>query len=101
MPTKTELNEWLDERSERFIAMSDAIWREPQVALKETAACALQIADLRAEGFRIEENVGGMPTAFVAEWGSGGPIIGFLNRNPGEIYMVSSVRYVGFIGALV
>ncbi len=24
-----------------------------------------------------------------------------LNRNPGEIYMVSSVRYVGFIGALV
>jgi len=80
MPTKNDLNEWLDERSERFIAMSDAIWREPQVALKETAACTLQIADLRAEGFRIQEHVGGMPTAFVAEWGSGGPIIGFLGE---------------------
>ncbi len=80
MPSKSELNEWLDERSERFIGMADAIWREPQVALRETAACALQIADLRAEGFRIRENVGGLPTAFVAEWGAGGPIIGFLGE---------------------
>ena len=80
MPTRNELGEWLDERSERFIGMSDAIWREPQVALRESAACALQIADLRAEGFRIQENVGGLPTAFVAEWGNGGPIIGFLGE---------------------
>jgi aminobenzoyl-glutamate utilization protein B len=80
MPTRNELGEWLDERSERFVGMSDAIWREPQVALRESAACALQIADLRAEGFRIQENVGGLPTAFVAEWGKGGPIIGFLGE---------------------
>src|SRR3712207_9560805 len=39
MPGKSELNEWLDERSERFVTMSDAIWREPQVALRESAAC--------------------------------------------------------------
>jgi aminobenzoyl-glutamate utilization protein B len=80
MPTKPDLSDWLDERSERFVAMSDTIWREPQVALRESAACALQIADLRADGFRIQENVGGLPTAFVAEWGSGGPIIGFLGE---------------------
>ncbi len=80
MPSKHDLSGWLDERAERFIGMSDAIWREPQVALKESAACALQIADLRADGFRIQENVGGLPTAFVAEWGSGGPIIGFLGE---------------------
>ncbi len=80
MPTRDELLEWLDERSERFITMSDAIWREPQVALQESAACALQIADLRQEGFRIQENVGGLPTAFTAEWGAGSPIIGFLGE---------------------
>ena len=80
MPTKHELMEWLDERGERFIAMSDAIWREPQVALQETFACKLQIDDLRAEGFRIREQVGGLPTAFVAEWGAGSPIIGFVGE---------------------
>jgi aminobenzoyl-glutamate utilization protein B len=80
VPTKEDLRDWLDERSERFIAMSDEIWRTPQTALRETAACALQIADLRAEGFRIRENVGGLPTAFVAVWGTGAPIIGFVGE---------------------
>ena len=80
MPSKEDLRDWLDERSERFVAMSDEIWRTPQTALRETAACALQIADLRAEGFRIQENVGGLPTAFVAEWRAGAPIIGFVGE---------------------
>jgi aminobenzoyl-glutamate utilization protein B len=80
MPTKSELMDWLEERSGRFIAMSDAIWREPQVALQETFACTLQIDDLRADGFTITENVGGLPTAFVAEWGSGAPRIGFVGE---------------------
>src|SRR6478735_5698648 len=79
-PTRQELCDWLDERAQRFTAISDAIWREPQVAMRETAACAVQIADLRAEGFTIRENVGGMPTAFVAEWGAGAPILGFIGE---------------------
>ena len=82
-PTNQELCDWLEERAQRFTAISDAIWREPQVALQETAACAVQIADLRAEGFRIQEHVGGMPTAFVAEWGAGSPIIGFVVETRG------------------
>src|ERR671927_469751 len=80
MPTKPELMDWLEERSGRFIAMSDAIWREPQVALQETFACKLQIDDLRADGFKITEHVGGLPTAFMAEWGSGAPKIGFVGE---------------------
>lgn len=79
-PTNQELCDWLEERSQRFTAISDAIWREPQVGMRETAACATQIADLRAEGFTIRENIGGMPTAFVAEWGSGAPILGFIGE---------------------
>ncbi len=80
MPTKHDLPEWLDERAQRFTTMSDEIWRHPQVALQETFACALQIADLKAEGFAITERVGGLPTAFVAEWGRGAPIIGFVGE---------------------
>ncbi|MCC6625856.1 MAG: amidohydrolase [Chloroflexi bacterium] len=75
-----ELVEWLDERKQRFIRMADQIWAQPQVALQETFACQLQIDDLMADGFRITRNVGGMPTAFVAEWGQGDPIIGFLGE---------------------
>lgn len=75
-----ELVEWLDERQQRFIRMADQIWAQPQVALQETFACQLQIDDLVADGFRITRNVGGMPTAFVAEWGQGDPIIGFLGE---------------------
>jgi aminobenzoyl-glutamate utilization protein B len=72
--------DWIDERRERFIDMSDDIWAHPQVALAETYACQLQSEFLAKEGFDIKSNVGGMPTAFYGEWGSGSPIIGFLGE---------------------
>ena len=74
------LAEWLEERQQRFIAMSDDIWAHPQVALDETYACALQSDFLAGDGFEITANVGDMPTAFMAEWGSGSPVIGFLGE---------------------
>jgi aminobenzoyl-glutamate utilization protein B len=80
MPTKLELAGWLDERRERFIAIADAIWAKPEVALRETAACALQAETLAADGFAITRDVGGLPTAFMAEWGSGHPVLGFLGE---------------------
>ncbi len=80
MPKDTTPAEWLEERQQRFIAMSDDIWAHPQVALDETYACDLQSKFLEGEGFKITANVGGMPTAFMAEWGSGSPKIGFLGE---------------------
>ncbi len=73
-----EVADWLDERQERFITISDTIWEYAEIALAETKSCALQAADLEADGFRITRNVGGLPTAFIAEWGESGPVIGFL-----------------------
>ncbi len=80
MPKDMSLGEWLEERQERFIAMSDDIWAHPQVALDETYACGLQSDFLANEGFNITSNVGDIPTAFMAEWGTGKPIIGFLGE---------------------
>ncbi len=80
MPKDTSPAEWLEERQQRFIAMSDDIWAHPQVALDETYACDLQSTFLEGEGFKITANVGGLPTAFMAEWGSGSPKIGFLGE---------------------
>ena len=39
---------------------------------------ALLQRTLREAGFRVEAGVAGMPTAFVAEYGAGGPVLGIL-----------------------
>ena len=77
-----ELGEWLDEREQRFIAISDEIWANPELALAEYKACQLQADSMAADGFTITRNVGGLPTAFMAEYtqGEGGPKIGFLGE---------------------
>lgn len=75
-----EVGDWLDERQQRFVNISDQIWGFAEVALAETKSCQLQAEDLEADGFRITRNVGGLPTAFVAEWGEGSPVIGFLGE---------------------
>ena len=77
-----ELEEWLDERQNRFIAISDEIWANPELALAEYKACQLQADSMAAEGFTITRDVGGLPTAFMAEYtqGAGGPVIGFLGE---------------------
>lgn len=80
VPKHMEIASWLDERQERFITISDTIWEYAEIALAETKSCALQAEDLEADGFRVTRNVGGLPTAFIAEWGNGGPVIGFLGE---------------------
>lgn len=80
MPTHEELGDWLEERQGRFIAMADTIWANPEVALTESKACALQAEALARDGFAITREVGGLPTAFVAEWGTGAPVIGYLGE---------------------
>ncbi len=78
MPTHEELAAWFDEREERFVAIAHDIWARPALPLSEHYACARQADDLAADGFTITRNVGDLPTAFMAEWGSGVPLIGFL-----------------------
>lgn len=80
MPAEQELDDWLEERQQRFITMADTIWANPEVALTESKACALQAEALARDGFTITRDVGGLPTAFMAEWGSGGPVIGYLGE---------------------
>src|ERR1700745_1530667 len=52
-------------------------WEFGELRFKEEKAAAAQIVALEAEGFKVTSGLAGMPTAFVAEAGSGGPVIGF------------------------
>lgn len=58
--------------------MSMELWDYAEIALQESRS-ANHLADvLEGEGFAVERGVAGMPTAFVASWGSGSPILGVL-----------------------
>ncbi|MBN2048375.1 MAG: amidohydrolase [Anaerolineaceae bacterium] len=77
MQTKQDVIRWLDENQSAFTDLSDAIWDRPELGYHEFFASKSQIDFLAAQGFRIEQDIAGMNTAFVAEWGSGKPILGF------------------------
>ncbi|TJW00016.1 MAG: amidohydrolase [Mesorhizobium sp.] len=63
-----------------YCALSDRVWAMPELAFEEHRSVAEHIAMLQREGFRITTNVGGIATAFVAEFGEGSPIIGILGE---------------------
>lgn len=58
--------------------MAMELWKYSEIALAETRSAAYLADILEGEGFRVTRGVAGMPTAFVAEWGSGKPIVGVL-----------------------
>ena len=70
----------IEAQRSRLIALSDQIWRFAETALKETRS-AKALADFaESQGFTVERGVAGLPTAFVAAYGSGRPIIGILGE---------------------
>ena len=58
--------------------ISMALWDYSETALREDSSAALLEETLREAGFTVESGVAGMPTAFVATYGSGEPVIGVL-----------------------
>jgi len=75
-----EIARRVDAKSADYCALSDRIWDMPELAFEEHRSVQEQITMLEREGFRITKNVGGMATAFVAEWGTGGPVVGILGE---------------------
>ena len=78
---KTALDYLDDELTvEKYGKISDQIWSFAELGMQEFKSSALLIETLEAEGFTIERNVAGMPTCFIASWGSGSPVIGILGE---------------------
>ncbi len=70
----------VDAQTERLIALSDRVWGMPEVCYTEARSCAEHVAELRHQGFRVTEQVAGIPTAVMGEAGEGGPVIAFLGE---------------------
>jgi aminobenzoyl-glutamate utilization protein B len=70
----------VDERAKAFIELSDQIWDNPELRWQEFDSVAAQRELAASAGFRITDSVAGIPTAFCAEYGSGGPVIAILGE---------------------
>ena len=80
MDHKKEAQDYIETRGGEFAALSRKIWGFAELSLKEFRSAALYIEQLKAEGFAVTENLGGIPTAFSGAWGSGRPVIGLLGE---------------------
>src|SRR5262245_66478143 len=58
--------------------LADQIWGFAETALKETRSSKVLADYAERQGFKVERGVAGMPTAFVASFGEGRPILGIL-----------------------
>ncbi|MCS7386855.1 MAG: M20 family metallopeptidase [archaeon GB-1867-005] len=72
--------EWIEKNEGRIIEISDKIWEFAELGLKEFKSSALLASELERHGFKVERGVAGMPTAFVATWGEGKPVIGIMGE---------------------
>lgn len=79
-PLEREALEYLDRLSPELARLSDAVWDFAELGFKEYRSASTLAAFLEAEGFSLSMNTGGVPTAFVASWGEGAPILGFLGE---------------------
>lgn len=75
---KKEVREFIDQKNELLIEVSDKIWEYAEIALMEYESSKLLEEILKSEGFAVEKDVAGLPTAFVATFGSGSPVLGVL-----------------------
>ena len=73
-----DMMDFIDGRYETTADMARTLWEYAEVGFKETKSSALIQAALSADGFAIEAGIAGIPTAFVATYGSGGPVIGIM-----------------------
>lgn len=77
-----QLREMLARNREFFHAVSGQIWDYAETRFREKRSCRLQREAMEAHGFSITASLGGIPTAFMAQWfqGEGGPVIAFLGE---------------------
>ena len=75
---KDEAIKDIDSRYEDYKKIALQIWNYAEVGYKEKKSSALLQQTLQANGFTIQSGVAEMPTAFLASYGSGKPVIAIL-----------------------
>jgi aminobenzoyl-glutamate utilization protein B len=79
-PAKRAAVSSIDRQQADLVDLSDRIWAYAETALRETRSAAALADYAEQQGFKVERGVAGMPTAFVASYGSGRPVIGIMGE---------------------
>lgn len=75
---KQFLTSEIDRNSESYKQIAKDIWSYAELGFAEDKSSKALVELLTAQGFKVDVGVSGMPTAFVATYGSGEPVIGIL-----------------------
>ena len=70
----------IDENKNNYSEIAQQIWSYAEMGYQEAESSALLQKTLKDEGFKIEKGVAEIPTAFVATFGSSGPVIAILGE---------------------
>ncbi len=75
---RQEAQERVQSRAKLVQEITDSLFSFAELGYQEHETVAYLSGILAEKGFKVQTGVAGMPTAFVAEWGSGKPIIGLM-----------------------
>jgi aminobenzoyl-glutamate utilization protein B len=70
----------IERHKAEIIALSDQVWAFAETALLEVRSAEALAAYAEKQGFKVERGIAGLPTAFVASYGEGKPVIGILGE---------------------
>jgi aminobenzoyl-glutamate utilization protein B len=74
------INRIIEKKKDTFTFLSDKIWEYAEIRFQEYKSAELLSMTLENEGFTVEKRVADIPTAFIASYGSGRPIIAILGE---------------------
>jgi aminobenzoyl-glutamate utilization protein B len=89
---KKNIQASVEAQKENMIQTSDAIWEAAETSLVEYKSSKQLMDYARENGFEVTENVADIPTAFMAKYGSGSPVIGILGEFDANAHTRSSGR---------
>ncbi|HEY7183766.1 MAG TPA: amidohydrolase, partial [Blastocatellia bacterium] len=70
----------IEKRKAEMIKLSDQVWAYAETAFREHKSSQALSDYAERQGFKVERGVAGMPTAFIATYGQGRPVIGILGE---------------------
>lgn len=70
----------LGQKEYQYSQIAQNIWSFAEVGYKEQKSSQILQETLKKAGFTVQPGVAGIPTAFIATYGSGGPVIGILGE---------------------
>jgi aminobenzoyl-glutamate utilization protein B len=97
---KADLAGQIDGMKKQAQVMVDSVFSFGELGMQEFETSKYLTAQLEKEGFKIERGVAGIPTAWVASWGSGKPVIS-LGSDIDDIPQASQKPGVGWHEPLI